>query len=480
MRIGQTSIIYFFSKFGSSIAGFVATLYIARMLGADTYGIYVLALTVLAWLKIAGNVGLSSAITKRISEGEEPDTYFVTGLVMMGVIFILMTIIAYLFKIPLEEYIGHPVLLLLLLVLFIDLANAFISAVLQGEHLVHVYAVLDPIKVSIRSMLQIAVVALGFSIGGLLVGYAVASAVVVLIGGAVISINFTRPTVSHARSLFHYAKFAWLGSLKKQSFSWVDITVLGFFVSSGLVGVYSIAWSIAAVLTIFSKGISTTLFPEISKVSAQKDQENIAQLVTEAVRYNGLFLIPGLVGAAILGERVLLLYGEEFVIGTAVLVLLVAARTIYAYQKQLVNTINGINRPDVAFRINAVFIGVNVVLNILFIWQFGWTGAAVATTIAATVSLGHAYYSLQGFVDFVLPKIDILYQCVAALLMGGTTVWVVSIVPPIEDSVVGHLTTVFIIATGAIVYFGILFLISRNFRTTVGRNIPIDTAFLRE
>jgi len=480
MKLGQTSIVFFLSKFGSSIVGFVATLYIARMLGAETYGIYVLALTVLAWLKIAGNVGLSAAITKRISEGEDPDAYFVTGFVMMGAIFVLMAVVASLFQTPLESYIGHPVLGLVLLVLFVDLAHAFVSAVLQGRHLVHIYAILDPVKVSLRSLLQIVAVALGFSVGGLLIGYAAAAAVVVGIGLLLTSITYARPTLSHARSLFEYAKYAWLGSLKKQSFSWVDVTVLGFFVSSGLVGVYSIAWSIAAVLTLFSKGISTTLFPEISKLSAEGDRENISGLVTEAVRYNGLFLIPGLVGAVVVGERILLLYGEEFVIGTAVLALLVAARTIYGYQKQLVNAINGINRPDVAFRINAVFIGVNVILNIILIWRFGWVGAAVATAIAATVSLGHAYFSLQGFVDFSFPKTDILHQCTAALLMGVTTIGIVSISPPIADSLAGHLTTVFIVGTGATVYFAILFSISQNFRTTISRNIPVSIPFGRK
>ncbi len=478
MKLGQTSLIFFLSKFGSSLIGFVATLYIARMLGAEVYGIYALALAVLAWLKIGGNVGLSSAITKRVSEGDEPDAYLVTGLSMMTAIFVLTALAVILLRGPIERYIGAPVLAVLIVLLAAELFRSYTSAVLQGQHLVHIYSILDPVSVTIRSALQIGVVAIGLGVAGLLAAYAVASFAVAVVSIVFLSIGLARPTFRHAKSLFDYAKYAWLGSLKKQSFSWVDVTVLGFFVSTSLVGVYAIAWSIAAVLTIFSKGISTTLFPEISKLTARQDPSQISNLITDAVRYNGLILIPGLVGAAIVGERILLLYGEEFVIGTAVLLILIVARTIYGYQRQFVNTINGIDRPDVAFRINAVFIAVNVSLNVVLIWHFGWIGAAVATMLASAVSLGHAYYALRRFVEFDVPTMDVAYQCLAALSMGLVIFILVVLGPPMDDSIAGHAFTVVLVSIGAVIYLVVLFVISARFRTTIERNLPFDVPAL--
>ncbi|ELY51870.1 oligosaccharide flippase family protein [Natronorubrum bangense] len=477
MKLGQTSVVYFFSKFGSSIAGFVATFYIARMLGAEGYGIYALALAVLAWLKIGGKIGVSSAITKRVSEGDEPDAYLVTGLAMMAGIFAIAAVAAIALRGPLESYIGAPILSILLILLAAELFRAFTSAALKGQHLVHVYAVLDPVNVTMRSALQIGVITVGFGVGGLLAAYAFASVAIALVSLFFVSVALVRPTLRHAKSLFEYAKYAWLGNLKKMSFSWIDVTVLGFFVSQALVGVYSVAWSIAAVLTIFSKGISTTLFPEISKISAQEDPSQVSTLVTDAIRYNGLFMIPGLVGAALVGERILLIYGPEFVAGSSVLLILIAARTIYGYQKQLVNTINGIDRPEIAFRINAVFVAVNVVLNVVLIWQYGWIGAAVATALAAAVTLVYAYYATCEFLEFDLPLQDVAYQCLAALLMGVVIYAMVVLGPPMEDSVVGHATTVVIIGIGAAVYFVALFVLSRTFRTTVSRNLPFDVPF---
>ncbi|WP_049927687.1 oligosaccharide flippase family protein [Halopiger goleimassiliensis] len=474
MKVGQSSAVYFFSKFSSSIIGFAATFYIARVLGASGYGSYTLALTVLAWLKIGGRIGLGSAITKRMSEGDEPAAYFVTGFGMMAAVFAIAATLALAFRTPIESYVGASVLSILLVLLGAELFRSFTAAALKGQHLVHVYAVLDPINVTARSVLQIGIIAVGFGVGGLLAAYAFASVAIGLVSLIFLSVGLARPTVRHARSLFDYAKYAWLGNLKKMSFSWIDVTVLGFFVSQSLVGIYSIAWSVAALLTIFSKGISETLFPEISKLSTRDDLSMVQNLVTDSLRYNGLFMIPGLVGAAIIGERVLLIYGPEFVGGATVLIILIFARTIYSYQKQLVNTINGLDKPNIAFRINAVFVVVNVVFNVVLIWQYELLGAAVATALAATVSLGYAYVALEGLLEFEIPMIDVVHQCLAALVMGLATYGLATLAPPMEDSVSGHLITVAIIGIGAGIYFLTLLAISSQFRSTVERNLPFD------
>lgn len=479
MRIGQTSIIYFFSKFGSSIAGFVATLYIARMLGADVYGSYMLALAVLGWLKIGGKVGLSGAITKRTSEHDEPDAYLVTGLGMMGAIFLLAAIAAVVLRDPIESYIGAPVLPILLILLAAELFRAFTAAALQGQHLVHVYAILDPINVTTRTALQIGAIVVGFGLGGLLAAYAFASISLAFVGLLFISFTLVRPTLRHAKSLYNYAKYSWLGNLRTMSFMWVDVTILGFFVSTTLIGIYSVTWSIAALLTIFGKGISSTLFPEISKISAQSDPSKVSNLITDATRYNGLIMFPGLVGAAILGERILLVYGSEFTIGLSILLILIVARIFYGYQKQFVTTINGINRPEIAFRINAVFIGSNALLNFILIWQLGWVGAAIATTIASMLTLVYAYYAVRQFISFEIPYTDIAHQCLAAVAMGTAVYAMVLLGPAMEDSIQGHLTTVLFVGAGATFYFSILLGISAQFRTTVLSNLPFDIPFVR-
>ncbi|MEF8857280.1 MAG: oligosaccharide flippase family protein, partial [Haloplanus sp.] len=103
MRIGQTSLIVFVSKVVGSMAGFVATLYVARLLGAGVLGTYSLVLAVVAWVGIGGN-GITGAISKRMSEGEETGEYFTAGALSLIGTFVLLSMLVYVLRGPLEAY----------------------------------------------------------------------------------------------------------------------------------------------------------------------------------------------------------------------------------------------------------------------------------------------------------------------------------------------------------------------------------------
>ena len=284
----------------------------------------------------------------------------------------------------------------------------------------------------------------------------------------------SRPKKHHFQSLFDYAKFAWLGNLQSRMFNYTDILVLGFFVSSTLVGVYAVAWNIAHFLILFASAISTSLFPEMSSHSTEENPGSVANLVEDALSYTGLFLIPGLIGGAIIGERILGIYGSEFTQGSTVLIILVFANLIMSYQNQILNTLNAVDRPDLSFRANALFVVANVLFNVILIYSYGWLGAAVATTLSVALSLIIAYYYLQTIVDFTVPFLEIGRQWIAAILMGFVVysgLW-------IEESyrLLSHnfATVIILISIGAMVYFVALFALSSLFRDTLLRNIPFD------
>ena len=92
MRIGQTSFTVFVSKIVGSGLGFVATIYIARELGAEVLGYYSLVVAMVAWLKLAGHMGVSSAVTKRISEGRDQSEYFSAGVLLIGAVSVALSL----------------------------------------------------------------------------------------------------------------------------------------------------------------------------------------------------------------------------------------------------------------------------------------------------------------------------------------------------------------------------------------------------
>jgi len=482
MRLGQTSFILFLSKLLGSFLGFVATIYFARILGEEVLGQYALVLTVVAWLGIVSSIGFGGAIQKRISEGEDPEHYLGAGIVIKGSLLFIASVFILLFRDQINTYVGAPVAEFVLLLLFASKTKSFVNASLKGNHLVHVYAILWSGKLLTRSIFQIGLVAIGFGLTGMLFGYAMASLLIASIGIFFLGLRPAIPRKDHILSLVDYAKYNWLGGMQGRTFDTVDIAVLGFFVSQGLVGIYSVAWSLGKFLDVFGKSISSTLFPEMSKLSTADGTKAVATLTEDALSYGGLILIPGLVGSLVIGDRLLAIYSDGFVAGTEVLVILIAALLIYTYNKQLLNTLNAIDRPDLAFKANGVFIFSNISLNVVLVWQIGWVGAAIATAASAAVCLSLAFGYSKSLVPFDIPIRECSYQWIAALLMG-VVVWLSRNFGERNWEWVQEYNAVFVlmlVTIGAGIYFATYFAVSKSFRTTVTNNLPIELPLVSE
>lgn len=475
MRLGQTSFIYFISQILASIVGFVATVYFTRTLGEEVYGFYAITLALVSWLGIIKNIGFGNAIIKRMSEGKEPYAYLAAGTSVK--IFLLSFVIlgVFVFRENVNNYIGEPVYEFVILILLATILSGLINSGLKGMHKVHIYAILSPIKQLARAVLMILFVIFGWQLTGMLLGHALGTIFVTGVGLIIIRPQLVIPQRQHIVSLFEYAKFSWLGSMRKKTFSDMDILVLGFFVSAGLTGVYAVAYTLAKFIDLFGDAISTTLFPEMSKLDAEDDKSMVGTLTNDALAFAGLFLIPGIIGATIIGDRLMRVYGPGFERGETILVILILSLVFYSFTKQLLNTLNAIDRPDLAFRANGLFIISNLFLNITLVWQIGWVGAGIATMTSAMVGLIASFYYTRLHVDFRLPVAEIGRQTLAAGVMGVAVygVRMLGEKQPIADH-----NTVFVVSLigfGAAVYFVILFVLSSRLRTTIDRNLPFIT-----
>lgn len=467
MRIGQNSIIAFLSQSLTSIAGFVATVYIARELGEATLGVYSLVLAVVIWLKIIGGLGIQTALKKRLSEPGDDGPFLVAGMALQLVVFVLLAGVVFGFGPWVSAYLrGTPVEMVLGL-LALALAFAFVTTALEGQNRVHIASLLAPADRLIRSLVQILLIVFGFGLTGLLFGYGLGALVGTILGVVFLSTPLSMPTRAHVEALTGFAKYSWLSNLSNRAFASMDTLVLGLFVADGLIGIYEVAWNLASILAVFGIAIATSMFPAMSELSSEGNLEEVRYLFSDSVAFTGLLLIPGLVGAALVGDLVLTLYGQSFAQGHLVLVVLTLSRTVYAYEYQIINTLNALDRPDRAFRIDGAFIVVNVGLNLVFVWQFGWVGAAVATAVSATLALGLGYRAVQDVVEVKLPLDEVGRQAAAAVVMGLVVGCGRYLLPPTL------LTGIALVSVGGVVYFAVLAGVSVRFRRVVVDNVPL-------
>jgi O-antigen/teichoic acid export membrane protein len=225
----------------------------------------------------------------------------------------------------------------------------------------------------------------------------------------------------------------------------------------------------------FDAAISQTVFPEISNASADDMTESVTGLTNESLRFSGLILIPGLVGGMLLSNRLLRIYSPEFMRGSLVLVILILSTLLYGYQRQLLTSLNAVDRPDITFQVNAALIGFNILANTALISTIGWIGAAIATTLSAALGASLAYGGLRRVMDFSVPLASICLQVAASFIMGIVVYGALQIEKSYSFLNNNIMITMMLVTLGAVVYFTVLFAISLEFRKTIRRNLFIDS-----
>ena len=482
MRIGQTSVIVFLAKILASAIGFVGTVYFSRKLGPEIIGIYATIVALLTWLQLGGKIGVHSAITKRLSEGEHRGEYLAAGVfivvlatavISLGLIFFRSYIEAYISKF--SVYSDISIVWFVIILLLFQVAYHIVNAILQGQHLVHIVGLLRPVRTGFINGTQFVLVFFfGFSLLGLVLGHVVGILLATLIGSMFISIQIRRPSRRHFVRIYEYARYSWFGSLSNRTFSNADILILGAFVPSNLVGIYSVAWMLSSSLNLFAGSISSATFPEISSVASNENPDTAAGMIEDTIAYAGLVVIPGLVGGLLLNDRLFRIYGSGFGKGTQVLGFLLVSILAYSYLSQFSTGLNGLDRPDLVFRVNTMFTLTNIILNVVLIQLIGWIGAALASAVSTGFGAVLSYYYLSQIVTIKLPAASIGKQTAAAGGMG-IVVWLLQKLIDLSNIINHNTATVgILVGVGALTYVLLLLIISKNFRIIVIRNLPFN------
>lgn len=470
MRRDRTAVLHFMSQIVRSIAGFGTTLFAAQYFGAGGLGVYSQILAILFWLKLPGN-SVKIAVSKRMSESRD-----VTGHFTAGILSILAygTVIA-LFIVTLEStinaYIGTDVAVLLIGLLLGNMLLHITQAGLEGRRQVALSGWMNSLESIIRLLGQVLFVFSGALVLGLVYGHIISMVLVSLIGLILLRGYFKLPSISDFTDLRRFMQYSWMSNIEGIAINWLDLLVLGFFVTDEFVGIYTAAWTLTGFLSLAGKSISSTLFPELSELGSNEELNYARQLVSESLLFAGIFLIPGFFGALAIGSRILQIYGQEFSQGALILVILIAARTVHTFGRQAINTMNGLDYPSATFRVNTIFVLLNLVLNVVLVYFFslygaGWYGAAVATLLSSCGYLWFGWRMLAVKIEKIsVPTYGIAKQFLASMLMG----LIIHLMAPVVPVSLPYTFT--IVSLGAGIYGVILIVISSQVRLKVCRLI---------
>ncbi len=185
--------------------------------------------------------------------------------------------------------------------------------------------------------------------------------------------------------------------------AWTDAFMIEGILTSKEVGIYNAAFKIASLGFIVITTINVVIAPTIVDLFKQNDLKTLHKTIVSATRMIGLFTLPIVLVLIIFSKPILSFFGEEFVSGQMALILISAGVFFSALCGNVDQILNMTDNQHILRNIVIVSFLLNVVLNHVFIQQYGINGAAMASLITNIVLNGLCVYYIKkrlGFYTF--------------------------------------------------------------------------------
>lgn len=199
------------------------------------------------------------------------------------------------------------------------------------------------------------------------------------------------PLTRIVRFAFPVVLFSFIISLIQH----LDLYFVRALIASGAdlaTGCYTCAQQFARIPYMLLYALSLTIFPNIAAGTAGPGRpEEMAGMIRKALRGGLLLVLPiaALIGGGA-GPLVGWVYGADSMAAGAPLHYLIFGQTLLALLLVLTTIITARGRPWLSFFLVTGTLGIDAALNYLLIPEYGISGAALATTIAAGLGMAGA------------------------------------------------------------------------------------------
>jgi len=448
MSISRTSTIEFGTRVGRALIMVAMLAVFIRLVGADSFGVFVLYQAVLATAAIVVDAGIGSAVQKRITE-DATASVMATSIALKLALLTVFSIPVLLGAEFLNGYFGAAIAFYVLPGVAVQQLGRLGLHGLRGELRVAEAAIIQFIGEMLILVSGVAFALLGHGLEGLLWAFLLGWGVIVAVAFLRLEFGIARLSLDTARSLLSFSKYSFVSSVAgPMSYSWVDTIIIGALLSPQAIAAYETAWRVASAVVLLSQSIATALFPQVSKWAKADKLHQLEKLFPDAVTFSLLPVIPAIVGAWLINERLLaIVFSPETVIAGAALVVLLVGKIPEAINNIAGRSLYGLDAPEWPALGSTLQILVNVPLNVILVLEVGLVGAALATTLAFLCSASVNTWALSKKISVTIQGRELGSLLVASGIMGGVLLVSLSVLP-----VAGIPSLLATIAIGIITY----------------------------
>ncbi|QCJ48268.1 polysaccharide biosynthesis protein [Haloprofundus sp. MHR1] len=472
MKVGAEVSKRFVANVFGTVAGFAGTVYFTRLLGTSGLGVYAIFTSFQMAAATLVTFGLFSALTKRVSEGENEAKHFTSG-VLIVLVGTAISAVAFAAAAPLVNGIldADAALLVPLGILSWSLMRVA-GAFLEGKGKVALAGFIENGRYVVIVGIQTALLLLGYEVYALLWGLVLgqfATFLVAYLGYARVIPAF--PSRELLGDFLSFSKYTYVQSLGSQLFKQADYIVLGQLFGSSAAGLYKLSFTLTEAAMLFSSALSDVSFPEFSRLEASDRAERIRELLAKSVTYAGLFAIPAIGGGLIVGNDILsVIYDVDpgtvslgavgaVGVGNLLIAVLALANLSNGYRSVLESYFLGTNRPRISALSSVVLIATYAVFVLPLAELAGTIGLGLVTTLSFGGSCLLLWWSLE-----YRPTRELLADVGSQLAATLSMMLIVGAVYALLGGISGLFTLGVVLGVGGLAYFASLLVTNGRLR----------------
>jgi len=378
---------------GSRLIRAVIIIYAARVLGAAEYGLFSYILSIAALFTVFSDIGINQILTREAAQHSDRRLHYFSTSFWIKIFLFLLTAILIIFVVPSFskiEKMANLVYFAAFIVIF-DGLREFCAAFFRAKEKMELEALAIISTNAAITILGFAALYLLTTSQSLLFSYTTATAL-----GAFVAVIALKDEFKKIISFFDKKLVkpiigaAWpvalvgiIGALMLNT----DIIMLGWWRTAEEIGFYSASQKIIQLLYAFPAILAGAIFPTLSRLVSQKDNQKVKQLMELGVIAVILIGLPMAIGGFMLsGPLIKLVYGDQYLPTVPVFQILIFTVLIIFPATLIGNSLLAYHKQKKL----AVYMGIaatgNIVFNAILIPFYGIIGAAIATIATQLLS----------------------------------------------------------------------------------------------
>jgi O-antigen/teichoic acid export membrane protein len=455
-RIARNTTLLLLSNVAGFVLGFFFTMYVARYLAAEGFGVLSLALAFTAIFGVLTDIGLQTLMIREITRDKSLAQKYLSNIAVLKVVLGSVTFGLIALTAQLAHYPAETVRVIYLLGLSVIL-GAF-STMFYGLFRAYERMEFEALGGALGGALLLggALYAIShhFSIAGFGWVYFVASIIMLAYCFVISAWKFTMPRIELDLSFCKETlKQAWpfaLSGVFLTIYLWVDSVMLSSMKGNEAVGLYNAPYRLILILSFLPGAYFGAVFPIMSRFYiTSKDFLRFTH--ERSLKYMLILGVPIGVGTTILAEKIILLiFGSDYYPSVIPLQILIWSTVFTFISGVFVNLFQSVNRQMILVWVLGSAAILKVVLNLALIPGHSYTGASIATLATSFVALALSliWASRIGYgisirnTIYIIIRVLVASAVIAVFLLYLKYFYILAVIP-----------------LAALLYFGVLYII---------------------